>query len=65
MKLTALQENCEHPNGFHSGLGWENRHEIGGQGETLEKIVVCKNCGLVAREIWIYSCTMIGDGKTL
>lgn len=50
------EDSCDHE--FYSVKGWENRHEIGGMGETLEKQVVCKHCGKKAREIWIYSCTL-------
>jgi len=27
-------------------------------GETIEKEVKCKKCGLKAREVWVYSCML-------
>lgn len=50
---------------FESQKGEKNRYHIKGCGETLEKIIICRDCGLKAREIWIYSCTMDDSDKEI
>ena len=40
---------------------WESGFEIGGLGETVERVGVCKKCGKRVREVWIYSSTLIDE----
>lgn len=46
---------------YQSQKGWENRYELGGLGETVEKKVVCEKCGQKAREVYIFSCYVEED----
>ena len=39
---------------------WES-FEIGGLGETVERIGYCKKCGKRVREIWVYSTTIVDE----
>lgn len=54
---------CDHE--FESAPGWENKYELRGLGETLEKEIVCRKCGLSAREVWIYSCIIRNDTEEI
>ena len=58
INMTKKQEKCNHE--FQT-FGDEPVYRIGGLGETLKKEVICKKCGLRAREIYLYSC-VIADG---
>ena len=55
-----IQKECDH---IFQSDGKNPYYEIRGLGETLEKKIVCKKCGLKAREVWIYSCTMTDDNE--
>ena len=53
---------CDHE--FAPEEGNEGWH-IRGLGETLERDYICNKCGLHAREIYIYSCTMDDDDNII
>ncbi len=52
-------KECEHEFGYIKGSAFE----LSGMGETLEREVKCFHCGLKAREVWIYSCTLDKNNK--
>ena len=60
--MTDKQSECEHAEWETEGY-WRTNIEFGGFGETLEIPVICKACGLKAREVYLYSCRLSDDDK--
>ena len=43
----------------------DDEFEMGGLGETVEKPVICEECGKEATEVWIFSCYVDEEGKQI
>jgi hypothetical protein len=59
-EIKELQIKCNHDFVVESV---NDEFHFAGCGETLERNCVCKHCGLKAREIYIYSCTLDENDK--
>lgn len=59
--MTPVQERCDHD--WECLNDWRNEIEFAGLGETLEYPVKCTQCGLEAREIYIYSGRMTNEDE--
>lgn len=57
--MTQEQERCDHD--WEYSENWRDEIEFAALGEALEYPVRCTQCGLRAREIFIYACCVTDD----